>query len=183
VQQGQVQLHYDPGFVTFDAKSPTPTFQLNERDFTYSKYRPDLAALGATDGRPASGRAQDNNDPLSRRDMGLEFLDVTSQAHVTQINSADHDAERQRAVYRITNNGTSIIDTHLLLVARGLPRQIRMDNASGTTSTGEPYLRVFLPNGGLLPGQSVVETLVFTRHGRGAPVRYGLVLLSGQGNP
>src|SRR5256885_2078361 len=70
---------YDPGFVTFDPDSPTPTFQLNESDFVYSKHRPDLAALGAADGRPASGLAQDNNDPLSRRDMGLEFLDVTAQ--------------------------------------------------------------------------------------------------------
>ena len=174
---------YDPGFVTFDPNSPTPTFQLNERDFTYSKYRPDLAALGATDGRPASGLAQDNNDPLSRRDMGLEFLDVTAQAHVTQINSASHGGGRQDVVYRITNNGTSIIDTHLLMVARGLAREIRMDNASGTTSTGDPYLRVFLPHGGLLPGQSIVETLVFTLHGRETPARFGLVLLSGQGNP
>jgi hypothetical protein len=174
---------HDPAFVKFDPKSSTDTLQPNERDLTYSKYRPDLAAMGAKDGFMLSGRATDNNDPLSRRDQGLEFLDVTAQAHATQIKSGDNDGGRQRAVYRITNNGTSIIDTHLLLVARGLPRQIRMDNASGTTSTGDPYLRVFLPNGGLLPGQSIVETLVFTRHGREAPVRYGLVLLSGQGNP
>lgn len=174
---------YDPGFVSFDPKSPTPTFQLNERDFTYSKYRPDLAALGATDGRPASGRAPDNDDPLSRRDMGLEFLDVTAQAHVAQIGATIPGEGRQEVVYRITNNGTSIIDTHLLMVARGLSRDIRMANASGTTSMGDPYLRVFLPSGGLLPGQSIVERLVFTGRGREAPVRYGLVLLSGQGNP
>lgn len=115
---------YDPGFVTFDPRSATPTFQLNERDFIYSKYRPELAALGAIDGRAASGRAQDNDDALSRRDMSLEFLDVTAQAHATQINWGDrhsHGGQRE-VVYRITNNGTSIIDTHLLMVARGLAR-------------------------------------------------------------
>jgi cytochrome c peroxidase len=174
---------YDPAFAKFDPKLPTTFFQLSPIDFTYSKYRPDLAALGAVDGRPPSGMPPDNNDALSRRDMGLEFLDVTAQAHVSLINAPGHEGGQQRAVYRITNNGTSTIDTHLLMVASGLPRQIRMDNASGTTSTGDPYLRVFLPNGGLLPGQSVVETLVFTRHGRDAPLRYGLILLSGQGNP
>jgi cytochrome c peroxidase len=174
---------YDPGFVTFDPDSPTPTFQLNERDFVYSKHRPDLAALGATDGRPASGLAQDNDDPLSRRDMGLEFLDVTAQAHVAQIGGSSHGEGPQQVVYRITNNGTSVIDTHLLMVARGLPRETRMVNASGKTSTGDPYLRVFLPNGGLLPGQSIVQTLVFAGHGRETSARYGLVLLSGQGTP
>lgn len=177
---------YDPGFVSHDPKSPTPTFQLNERDFTYSKHRPDLAALGAVDGRPASGLPQDNNDPLSRRDMGLEFLDVTAQVHVAQISAggpAHHGGGRQVIVYRFTNNSTSIIDTHLLMVARGLPRGIRMENASGTTSTGEPYRRVFLPDGALMPGQSTIQTLVFQRHGHGAPLRYGLVLLSGQGEP
>jgi hypothetical protein len=85
--------------------------------------------------------------------------------------------------YRITNNGTSVIDTHLLVVARGLSRGIRMDNASGITRTGDPYRRVFLPEGVLLPGQAIEQTLVFTRNAQATPPRYGLVLLSGQGKP
>ena len=174
---------YDPGFVRFDPGSPTRNFQLDERDLAYSTQRPDLAALGAIDGRPASGLAQDNDDPLSRRDMGLEFLDVTAQAHVTQIASIDHGGGRQAVTYRITNNGTSVIDTHLLVVARGLSRGIRMDNASGITRTGDPYRRVFLPEGVLLPGQAIEQTLVFTRNAQATPPRYGLVLLSGQGKP
>jgi cytochrome c peroxidase len=60
---------YDPAFVRFDPNSPTKMFQLSPPDFLYSIYRPDLAALDATDGRPLSGRAQDNDDALSRRDM------------------------------------------------------------------------------------------------------------------
>lgn len=173
---------YDPAFAKFDPKSPKTFFQLSPIDFTYSKYRPDLAALGAVDGRPPSGMPQNNDDPLSRRDMGLEFLDVTAQAH-SAIITERHGARVER-VYRITNSSTAIIDTHLLMVARGLPRQIRMENATGATSTGEPYRRVFLPRGVLLPGQSIVETLVFKRHGdHTAPMSYGLVLLSGQGNP
>jgi mono/diheme cytochrome c family protein len=69
---------YDPAFLKFDPKSTTDAFQPHERDLTYSKYRPDLAALGAKDGFMLSGLAVNNNDPLSRRDLGLEFLDVTS---------------------------------------------------------------------------------------------------------
>jgi hypothetical protein len=88
------------------------------------------------------------------------------------------------------------VDTHLLIVARGLSDQIRMENASGITRTGDPYRRVFLPGGVLMPGQSIVQTLLFRRQSRNPdddeeerevshlpPVSYTLVLLSGQGNP
>ena len=82
---------YDPAFVHFDPNSTTDMFELNERDLIYSIYRPDLAALGAVDGRPGSGRPQDNDDALSRRDMGLEFLDVTSRVQ-HRARSARHAA-------------------------------------------------------------------------------------------
>ena len=174
---------YDPAFVQHDPRSSTKTFQLNVQDLSYSKYRPDLAALGAVDGRPASGLPQSNNDALSRRDAGLEFLDVTAQAHIALIDSDREGGHRQRDEQRITNNSTSIVDTHLLIVVRGLSDKVRLVNASGTTSTGDPYLRVFLRDGVLLPGQSIVETLLFERPPHAAPVRYSLRLLSGQGKP
>jgi Di-haem cytochrome c peroxidase len=174
---------YDPAFAKYDPKSSTDTLQPNERDLTYSKYRPDLAALGAKDGFMLSGLAVDNNDPLSRRDMGLEFLDVTAQAHVSLIDSDSKGEARQTDVYRITNNSTAIIDTHLLIVARGLSGRQRLENASGVTSTGDPYVRVFLPNGALLPGESFVTSLQFKRQPRQARVSYALALLSGQGKP
>ena len=175
---------YDPAFARFDPKSPKTFFQLSPIDFTYSKYRPDLAALGAVDGRPPSGMPQDNDDPLSRRDAGLEFLDVTAQAHVALIASDGKGGGRQKDVYRITNNSTAVVDTHLLMVAQGLSGRMRLENASGTTSTGDPYLRVFLPNGALLPGQSIVTSLNFKRQQRNdSRVPYSLVLLSGQGKP
>jgi Di-haem cytochrome c peroxidase len=174
---------YDPAFRKYDPDSSTDSFQPNPRDLTYSTYRPDLAALGAKDGLMLSGLATDNNDPLSRRDLGLEFLDVTPQAAITLINS-DTGGDHQRDTYRITNNSTSVVDTHLLMIARGVGRQARLENGSGTTSTGDPYLRTFLPNGVLQPGQSIVVTLLFKQHRADAPrVRYSLGLLSGQGNP
>ena len=41
---------YDPAFAHYDPNSSTASFQPNPRDLTYSKYRPDLSALGrATD--------------------------------------------------------------------------------------------------------------------------------------
>ena len=173
---------YDPAFVHFDPNSTTDTIELNERDVTYSVYRPDLAALGAVDGRPGSGRPQDNDDALSRRDMGLEFLDVTNRVNVAVI-ADEQRGDEERRVFRISNSGTSPVDTHLLVIARGLSFQVEMTNASGRTSTGDPYLRVFLPNGVLAPGQSIDVTLRFRRHPQSPPVGFTLMLLSGQGNP
>ena len=170
---------YDPAFVKYDPNSTTDTFQPNVHDLTYSKFHPELAALGAKDGLMPSGRAIDSNDPLTRRDEGLEFLDVTSEAAVS-LTSSQPNAD----TFSIKNTSQSIIDTHLLLIAQGLPPGTQLLNKnSGTTSTGAPYLRVFLPNGVLLPGQSIVETLRFKRPDGSPLPRFQLKLLSGQGNP
>jgi cytochrome c peroxidase len=175
---------YDPAFVHFDPNSTTRMFQLSPPDFLYSVYRPDLAALGAVDGRPLSGLAQDNNDPLSRRDMGLEFLDVIAQVDTRLIDSIRTNGNRRQSdEYVITNNSSSIVDTHLLIIVRGLADGIQMTNASSFTSAGDPYLRVFLPFGVLLPGQSHAVTLAFDRRPGAPPVSYSLTFLSGQGNP
>jgi len=173
---------YDPAFVHYDPRSATKMFELSPPDFVYSIYRPDLAALGAVDGRPASGLPQDNDDPLSRRDMGLEFLDVTSQVDMEPLGPTTRGSHRQD-VYRITNTGSTIIDTHLLVIVQGLSGGAELDNASGRTTTGDPYLRLFLPNGVLLPGQSVNAALALTRLGSSRRVNYTLTLLSGQGTP
>jgi hypothetical protein len=173
---------YDPAFVKYDPKSSTDAFQPHARDLTYSKYRPDLAALGAKDGFMLSGLGIINNDPLSRRDQGLEFLDVTAQAPASRIYS-DTFGNRQLDVYKITNNSTKVVDTHLLAIARGLPRDIRLANSSGMTKTGEPYLRLFLNQGVLEPGQSTFAVLFFQRPPHAPRANYRLELLSGQGNP
>jgi hypothetical protein len=180
---------YDPAFVHFDSNSTTDTFELNARDTTYSKFRPGLVAAGnidshpMIDGRPVSGKPQNNDDALSRRDMGLEFLDVTSQALISRIDwdrrgEGGHNVD----VYKITNNSAAIIDAHLLVIAKGLPKDVRLRNASGTTSAGGPYRRIFLPSGVLMPGQSIKVNLRFD-HRPGTRGNYSLVLLSGQGNP
>ncbi|MDH4064419.1 MAG: hypothetical protein OEW19_08455 [Acidobacteriota bacterium] len=180
---------YDSAFVHFDPTSPTRQFQLSPPDFLYSVYRPDLVAAGnsdghpAVDGRPLSGLPQDNNDPLSRRDMGLEFLDVTGQVDIALVASTGARGRRREDVYRITNTSASVVDTHLLLIAAGLSYQVEMENASGRTSTGDPYRRVFLEDGVLLPGQSLMATLRFKRTANAPSVSYTLRLLSGQGTP
>jgi cytochrome c peroxidase len=180
---------YDPAFVHFDPKSSTDTLQPNERDLTYSKYRPDLAALGAKDGLMLSGLAIDDNDPLARRDEGLEFLDVTSKVDFALVeskhagNGGSEDGDRQEDFYKITNNSSSVVDTHLLIIVKGLSKRFELDNASGVTSTGDPYLRVFLPNGVLMPGQSIGKTLIFERQPHEPPANYSLTFLSGQGKP
>ncbi|MCC6860029.1 MAG: hypothetical protein IT158_15785 [Bryobacterales bacterium] len=175
---------YDPAFVRFDPGSTTKTMEPNEQDLTYSIHRPDLAALGAVDGWMPSGLPRSNNDALSRRDMGLEFLDVSLQLGTRLISSTAVDGiRRQRDEYVITNNSPSIVDTHLLIVVRGLSAGSRLANASGMTSSGNPYLRVFLPFGVLLPDQSIGVTLLFDRQPQAGPPTYALDFLSGQGNP
>ena len=176
---------YDPALVQYNPRSTTDTLQPNERDLTYSRYRPDLSALGAKDGLMLSGLAVDDNDPLSRRDQGLEFLDVTARTRIVQV---DGDGDRDRGddgrgiTYRITNRSSEVIDTHLLIVARNLPRQLRLVNGTGRTKSGDPYLRVFLKDGVIMPGQSIVARLVFNNRIDRVPAG-SLTLLSGQGQP
>ena len=174
---------YDPAFVKHDPNSSTRTLQLNERDITYSKYRPDLALLGARDGFAPSGLAPDDDDPLSRRDQGIEFLDVTPQMN-TDLITSNRQGRRQSDHYQITNKSLAVVDTHLLIVVRGLADGIQLENASGTTRNGDPYIRVFLPDGVLQPGQNLVQSLSFRRQGgNNNGISYVLELLSGQGNP
>jgi cytochrome c peroxidase len=165
---------YDSGFAH--------AFQPNDDDLTYSMNRPELAALGAKDGQMLSGRAVDNDDPLSRRDEGLEFLDVTQQVRVDRMDGNGPGA-RAAHVYRLTNISGSIIDTHLLIIVRGLPSKTLLKNASGTTHDGAPYIRVFLREGALQPGQQITQRLVLSDADRSKRPAYTLTLLSGQGDP
>jgi hypothetical protein len=178
---------YDPAHVIYDPNSTTPSFALNTRDLTYSQYRPDLAALGAKDGFVISGKAIDDNDPLTRRDEGLEFLDVTNKLGVRL--TRDIRGQREVDTYTIRNISTAtdvsgIVDTNLLIIAQGLSNGVQLENASAISSSGEPYLRVFLPDGVLNPGESIVEQLIFNKRQPGSePVSYTLDFLSGQGEP
>jgi hypothetical protein len=142
----------------------------------------DAVALGAKDGQLLCGRAIDNDAPLSRRDQGLEFLDVTGQIRVERVAGArsGHSAEE---VYDLTNTSGSVVDTHLLIIVHGLPGDVRLNNASGTTRTGDPYIRVFLPGGVLQPGQKISRRIAFSCSSRSPVPAYTVTLLSGQGNP
>ena len=175
---------FDPAFIEFDPDSTTETFELNEEDLTYSVFRPDLAALGAVDGTVASGLNPSNNDPLSLRDEGLAFLDVTETVEVELI-KRKRFGRRQFDTYRFTNTSDAIVDTNLLVIAGDLPRGVRLRDASEVTSDGDPFVRLFLDEGVLLPGQSIVETFTFKsrRFWRPRPVDVTFTLLSGQGTP
>jgi len=165
---------YDPSFAQ--------SFQPNEEDLAYSKNRPDLAALGAKDGQLLSGRAIDDNDPLSRRDQGLEFLDVTGEVK-RELVEPEGSGRNAGHVWRFTNTSENVVDTHLLVIVSGLPANVRLVNASGTTKSGEPYIRAFLPDGVMNPGQSITRELVFDRAPGTKAGSYTITLLSGQGNP
>jgi hypothetical protein len=165
---------YDEGFAQ--------SFQPNQADLNYSKNHPELVALGAKDGQLLSGRAIDNDDPLSRRDQGLELLDVTPQVRVDRIDS-DRSPQGTEDVYRLTNISDAVVDTHLLIVVGGLPAGVRLENASGTSRSGDPYICVFLRGGVLEPGQRITQRLVLSDGGRRRPGSYAITLWSGQGAP
>ena len=160
-------------------------------------------AAGQTlpDGLLISGSAIDDNDHLSRRDQGLEFLDVTSQITATVSTSGNTD------IWTLANNGTpvapngaTVIDTNLIVAVKGLPSGVTVDATTTTTNTartggtasgvtaGTPYYRLYLSEtdahgfGGVLnSGDSV--TLAITRTGGGSNSSYSLQMLSGQGQP
>jgi cytochrome c peroxidase len=165
---------YDPGFAD--------SFRANDADLHYSKHHPELSALGAKDGELLSGRAIDNDDPLSRRDQGLEFLDVTAQAKLDRTGSTCTDGVVEDT-YKLKNRGDVVIDTHLLVIVRGLPSGVKLKNQSGTTRDGEPYIRKHLPNGVLQPGEHLTLSFQFTNTANESAPPYEVTLLSGQGNP
>ena len=142
-----------------------------------------------------SGLAMNNNDPLTRRDEGIERIDVTSRLHVTVAESEREDHGQQDRL-EMTNvsaptavfppgviDSGSVIDTHLLIIVKGLDRHVTLANASGMTKAGEPYLRVFLPEGVLKAGETIARELQFKVAAGGGPVTYSLQFLSGEGNP
>lgn len=169
---------YDKGFAA--------SFQPTADDLNYSGKHPTLAAKGAKDGVLLSGLAIDDNDPLTRRDEGLEFLDVTGQADMKVSTAGSTDT------WTITNKSASVIDTHLLIILTNLAADVSVDATEQTQNqalpggkasgepAGEPFYRVFLPEGVLNPGASIPVSVV--RKG-GSSSSYTLKLLSGQGKP
>ena len=195
---------YDPAFVEYDPNSTTDTFQLNERDVTYSKYRPELAARGVKDGFVISGMAQNNNDPLTRRDAGMEFLNVDDKTEMPRTEQKI-DGIKQQDKYTITNTSDYVIDTHLIAVIEGLPAAVNVVNREaitvggvdlqdpadtseviGTTDAGLPYIRLHLAEGVLEAGKSIdcmIELEDKRDNPSSEPINYTVKLLSGQGNP
>ncbi|MBP6821884.1 MAG: hypothetical protein KA368_10085, partial [Acidobacteria bacterium] len=177
---------YDPDFVSFNPNSSTDSFELNERDLKYSIYQPTLATLGAIDGLMASGLCTVNNDALTRRDSGLEFLDVTSRITVGFQRMLYQFGEDQTYRLNLTNISDEPIDTHLLLFFKGLPFGTSVLSGEGRASKGDvaglPYQRVFLPNGVIEPEKSV-DVIVKVFVPRHQPLKLNLTILSGQGKP
>ena len=182
---------FDPALIEFDPNSPTVTVGLNEEvDLNYSEFRPDLVALGAIDGFVVSGLPVLSNDALTRRDLGLEFLDVSSQLDVDTVRIRQL-RNNQLVTLKLSNISDSVVDTNLLVVIEDLPRGVTLDNASGVTSDGDPFIRIFLDDndGTLLPNQDVRTSLKFggvrNRNSRRGirPVSFSTSLLSGQGTP
>jgi cytochrome c peroxidase len=172
----------DPSLVAFDPDSPTEPLTPNLR---YSTYDPELAGTpGVVDGLMPSGRPLGSNDALTRRDYGLEFLDVTAKLTSALLTSTDiNGGADQEDVRRLSNATTDIVDTNLIVVVDHLPTGASLLDAEGATSDGKPYVRIYLDGGVLLPGNTMPVSLRFHRaDGHTAVTGYTLSLLSGQGD-
>jgi cytochrome c peroxidase len=176
---------YDPALVRLDTNSGTDTFELSARDLTYSINRPDLAALGAVDGLMASGLCTSNNDALTRRDRGFEFLDVTSRVAVA-LRGVDSDKGIQTHHLALTNIGSEPVDTNLIVCFMTMTAGVEVIDAEGRTAgtpvSGVPYVRAFIPEGAIGPGETM-EFAVRLRISASTNVSYTIDLLSGQGKP
>ncbi|HEY6331147.1 MAG TPA: cytochrome c peroxidase [Blastocatellia bacterium] len=178
---------YDPAFAQYDPNSTTTLFELSPVEITYSVNRPDLAALGAIDGLVPSGLCPDDNDALSRRDHGLEFLDVTSSISIGDNGTTvDRKTGIQTQSLTLTNITGNIIDTNLILCFGSLPNGVKIVNASGNTTAqptpGLPYIRLYLPDGEIPPDGSLNMEIQFTAPA-GVSLSYNMDMLSGQGMP
>src|SRR5262249_38347508 len=128
-----------------------------------------------------------SNDGLTRRDRGLEFLEVTGHLEVS-VRSVEKDAANQVQTQHLvlTNISSETVDTHLLLCFTRLTAGVTVLDAEGLTRSGPvagvPYLRVFLPEGVLEPGE-VLEVVVRFGAAASTEVEYTVALLSGQGKP
>jgi cytochrome c peroxidase len=176
---------YDPGFVQFDPGSPTDTFEPNARDLTYPA---ELRALGLVDGTLPSGRNIGSNDSLSRRDRGLEFLDVTAGLTTAMdAGSMDPAHATMHQQVMLTNSGTTPIDGDLLVILTRMPAGEALMNGEGQVShmdgmIGMPYLRLRFMDGQLAPGASVPVEMQLQMTGTPSG-EYGFRLLSGAGVP
>lgn len=172
----------DPSLIDDDPDSTTEPMVAN---LSYSTYDPELAALpGVVDGLMPSGRPFGSNDALTRRDYGLEFLDVTGKITPGQPNVEDENGGgEQEDDIAIENTSSDIIDTHLIVIVKDLPAGVSLLNAEGLTKDGNPYLRVYLDGGILWPGNSMFVALRFQKKDVSTPVTgYNLGFLSGQGD-
>jgi cytochrome c peroxidase len=120
---------YDPGFVQYDPTSPTDSFEPNARDLTFPA---ELHAMGVADGLMPSGKNIGSNDGLSRRDRGLEFLDVTGSL-TTQMGSASMDSTQTMMTQPVmlTNQTAAPLDGDLVVVLTQMPTGEELMNGEG----------------------------------------------------
>lgn len=85
--------------------------------------------------------------------VGLEFLDVTAAVDTQLVHSVTKLLDKiQEDVFEFTNISGSVVDTNLLIIVENLSAGTTLLNQSGTTSNGDPFIRVFLEDGVLDPG-------------------------------
>ncbi len=129
-----------------------------------------------------------SDDALSRRDRGLEFLEVTGSL-ASDMDSPKYDAATRMFTQRVrlTNFSGTPVDGDLLVIVTQMPTGVLLMNAEGRSTrmagmVGMPYLRLHLENGQLAAGASIPVDLQIRVVGSGTG-SYAFRMLSGAGVP
>jgi len=91
-----------------------------------------------------------------------KLVDVTAQVTVTKSGLVFNRLTNTfNSVVTLTNSSASDLNGPLVLVISNLtPTTVTLANQSGKDPSGNPYLNVVVPEGGLLPGKSIPNILL-----------------------
>jgi uncharacterized protein (TIGR03118 family) len=109
------------------------------------------------------------------------LTDVSAIVGVTPVKSKHHHNPRQVQL-TLTNNSGSVIQGPLNVILDGLPKKVRLKNATGTAQAhgtpGDPFVTLDMTTFG--PGQTVNLTLMFGNP-KNKPIHFHTVVLAGTG--
>jgi len=93
---------------------------------------------------------------------GPAVTDVTSLVTVARSGLVyNRTTNTFDSLLTITNSSTSILTGPLILVITQItPSSVTLSNSTGLTSSGNPYISLTVPAGGLSPGQSISNVLL-----------------------
>jgi hypothetical protein len=97
------------------------------------------------------------------------FQDISSQVSMTRSGLVlNRTTQTFNCLVQVTNTSTATISGTLVLSVLGIDSTtVSLSNAAGQDASGNPYVNLVVPTGGLAPGQTIANTLLaFSNPGR-----------------